>query len=303
MAYDFSARTDTDQTDLVNFPDGRILNSTPPTARNGTRIVEEVLGDTLQLFLKLLRDASITPSGSADTDSNNQYLQALNAKIVEIIRDAGSQATEALRGTMELASLSETQAGVNATNAVTPLTLNGRTATTGRTGILELATQTEVNTGTDSTRAVTPSTFAGRTATETRSGIVQISNQSNVDVGISDSFVITPLKLQNAINVVGNEESTKLTYKEIDLGTWNMDTTSSISVNHGIADADNIRNVQVLIISDSGNNRLSLEDEGDGGFNIGNTLFTLTRRVNGQFDSAVYSGTQNRGIVSFFYRS
>ena len=303
MARDFSARTDIDNTDLVNFPDGRLLNSNPPAARNGTAVVEEVYGDIVQIFLKLLRDASITASGNADTDSTSQYLQALNAKILEIIRASTSQATVSLRGTLELATLIETQDGINTTNAVTPSTLNGRTATTARTGILELATQTETNTGTDSTRAVTPSTLAGRTATETRAGIAQISNQSNVDVGLDDTLIVTPLKLENAVNVVGSDATTKLTYAEFQLGTWNMQSTFSISVNHGIADADNIRNVQVIIINDAGNARLSLEDDGDGGFNIGNTLFTLTRLANGQFDSSLYSGTQNRGFISFFYRA
>lgn len=77
MARDFSARTDIDNTNPGDFPDGRILDSNPASANNGTAVNEAVYGDLYQFFLKLLRDASIIPNGNADTDSTNQLLDAL----------------------------------------------------------------------------------------------------------------------------------------------------------------------------------------------------------------------------------
>lgn len=298
MARDFSARTDIDNTDLVNFPDGRLLNSNPPAARNGTAVVEEVYGDIIQIFLKLLRDASINPSGNADTDSTSQYLDALVAKI------RATTATTTANGTVELATNTEVNNGTSG-RVVTADGLAQRTATLTRSGIIELASDVETTAVPTvvSDKAVTPTGLAQRNATEIRNGLAEIATQTEVNTGTDDNRIVTPEKLNNATNVVGSDATTKLTYAEFSLGTWNMDTTSSISVNHGITDADNIRNVQVIIINDAGNQRLSLEDEGDGGYTIGNTLFTITRRATGQFDNVNFSGTQNRGFISFFYRA
>ena len=60
------------------------------------------------------------------------------------------------QGIVRLATNAETQAGANATIAVTPAGLTSRTATAARTGIVELATDAEATTGTDADRAVTP---------------------------------------------------------------------------------------------------------------------------------------------------
>lgn len=60
------------------------------------------------------------------------------------------------QGIVRLATDAETQAGTNATIAVTPAGLSSRTATETRTGIVELATNAETQTGTDGVRAVTP---------------------------------------------------------------------------------------------------------------------------------------------------
>ena len=297
MARDFSARTDIDNADPTNFPDGRIRDSSSPAANDGTAIVEAVLGDLHQFFLKLLRDASITPNGNADTDSVNQLLDALIAKV----RTIAASTTQ--RGAVELATNLETQTGTDNQRAITPAALSSRNAITTRSGIIRVATNAEVIAGIVSDACLTPNNLGFRVATETNAGIAQIATLAEVNTGTDDNTIVTPDKLNDTPTVVGSDAATKLTYQEFQLGTWDMDTTFSITVNHGIADADNIRNVQVIIINDSGNARLSLEDEGDGGFNIGNTLFTLTRRSTGQFDNSQFSGTQNRGFISFFYRS
>lgn len=311
MARDFSARTDIDNTDLVNFPDGRLLNSNPPAARNGTAVVEEVYGDAIQLFLKLLRDASINPSGNADTDGTSQYLDALVAKIVEVIRDTA--ATVSLRGAVELATLIETQDGINTTNAVTPATLNGRSATTARTGILELATQTETNTGTDSSRAVTPSTLAGRTATETRTGLAEIATQTEVNTGTDDSRYITPLKLNSTLSqttqVVINDNSTIIRTKTVNIPSWNMQTTSVLDIPHGVTLA-NVISVTGTIRNDTGNIRYTVGQSANTGagqpdlfvFRVDSVNVRLQRNSTGQFNDASFSSTAfNRGILQITY--
>lgn len=114
MSRDFSARTDIDNTDPTNFPDGRILDSNPPTLNNGTAIAEDVLGDLHQFFLKLLRAASITPNGLADTDSVNQLFDAFLANI----RATG--ATESSPGVAAFASQAEVDAGAIQTKMMSP---------------------------------------------------------------------------------------------------------------------------------------------------------------------------------------
>lgn len=120
MARDFAARNDTDKTDPTNFPDGRLLDSNPPSANNGTAIVEAVLGDVIQFFYKLLRDGGITPTGNADTDTANQFLDGLVAKI------RATSATTLASGTVELANQAEVDAGTDNSRAITPNTFATR---------------------------------------------------------------------------------------------------------------------------------------------------------------------------------
>lgn len=75
-----------------------------------------------------------------------------------------SAATDAARGAVELATSAETATGTDATRAVTPAGLLGRTATDTRIGLVELATTAEATTGTDTARAVTPAGLAAGVA-------------------------------------------------------------------------------------------------------------------------------------------
>lgn len=69
-------------------------------------------------------------------------------------------ATDTVKGIVELATDTETITGTDTVRAVTPFGLAAVTSTTARKGLIEIATEAEVTTGTDSTRAVTPATFA-----------------------------------------------------------------------------------------------------------------------------------------------
>jgi hypothetical protein len=80
------------------------------------------------------------------------------------------------------------------------LEVNRDQATESILGLVTLATQTEVNTGTNATDAVTPATLAGRTATETRSGIAEIATQTEVNTGTDDATIVTPLKLKTLLD-------------------------------------------------------------------------------------------------------
>lgn len=80
------------------------------------------------------------------------------------------------------------------------LEVNRDQATESVLGLVTLATQTEVNAGTNATDAVTPATLAGRTATETRAGIAEIATQTETNDGTDDATIVTPLKLKTLLD-------------------------------------------------------------------------------------------------------
>ncbi len=95
-----------------------------------------------------------------DSPTTLAHWTLINKNIPDIV-----DATETVKGIVELATTSEASAGTDTTRVVTPAglkySLDNRNATETATGLIELATQAEVNTGTDTTRAVTPATLKG----------------------------------------------------------------------------------------------------------------------------------------------
>jgi hypothetical protein len=71
-------------------------------------------------------------------------------------------------------------------------------ASTTQAGIVELADNTETQAGTDATRAVTPAGLTSRTATELQTGIAELANQAETNTGTDDTRIVTPLKLRTA---------------------------------------------------------------------------------------------------------
>jgi hypothetical protein len=109
-------------------------------------------------------------------------------------------ASDTVKGIVELATSAETQAGTDPARAVTPAGLASVTATTVRAGLVELATDTETITGTDPSRAITPSNLSARTATETRSGIVELSTNIEAREGTDNTRAVTPWGLQTKMS-------------------------------------------------------------------------------------------------------
>lgn len=94
-------------------------------------------------------------------------------------------------------------------------------------------------------------------------------------------------------------------WKIISIGDWNMDSTASVNINHGLT-IGKIRTVHVLIIQDSTNYmfELTIMDAGTvaGTFSILTSYITLTRTAGGVFDSVAYDATSfNRGFITIGY--
>lgn len=95
----------------------------------------------------------------------------------------------------------------------------------------------------------------------------------------------------------------------VDIGDWNMDTSASVFVVHGITDGDLvIRGVQVMIRSDTGSlsdlngNDLNFNNEG-GVQSITSLGITLNRLGGGRYDNAAYDSTgYNRGWILITYQ-
>lgn len=95
--------------------------------------------------------------GAAITDGH-LILTLRDGSTIDVgsVVSAISDASDTVKGIVELATDSETITGTDATRAVTPLGLAALTALDTRKGLVELATTSEATTGTDTVRAVTP---------------------------------------------------------------------------------------------------------------------------------------------------
>ena len=72
-------------------------------------------------------------------------------------------------------------------------------ATTETQGVVELATAEETISGSDTHRAITPSSLQAKTATYDRKGIVQLATEAEVKEGKNNEKAVTPSSLKNAI--------------------------------------------------------------------------------------------------------
>jgi hypothetical protein len=107
-----------------------------------------------------------------------------------------------------------------------------------------------------------------------------------------------------------SENSVVLKRKVINIGDWNMDSTTNISVAHGLT-LSNIYSVNVTIISDDsagkfmvpGFSALNSTSNTDVALNgVTSTNINLTRRAGGFFDNTDYDSTSfNRGHIVIEY--
>lgn len=95
----------------------------------------------------------------------------------------------------------------------------------------------------------------------------------------------------------------------INIGDWNMDTTASVNVAHGLT-LSKIRTINVLIRDDSAAGFYPIEIAdlttglADGNCQANATNIVLARRTGGLFDSASYDSTSyNRGFITIYHEA
>ena len=129
------------------------------------------------------------------------------------------------------------------------------------------------------------------------SGNVTISSG---DVTISSGNVT----IAGGIDVGGN--GVYLKTKVIDIGDWDMDTTFSVSISHGLT-ITNIRSVSVLITNDQETTLSGLLDYDGatsvaGQVSVGTTTVSLSRFNGSSYDDTSYDATSyNRGWIYITY--
>ena len=133
-------------------------------------------------------------------------------------------------------------------------------------------------------------------------GTLSIITNILASVGVNADINITPSGTGNTVITCNGET---LTFKIIDIGDWNMDTTGTLTVVHGVTDFKDIRQVDIIIRNDADTTRLKLETVNtstsliDGGIDsFDATNLYLNRRTAGAFDNATFSTTSyNRGFI------
>lgn len=97
--------------------------------------------------------------------------------------------------------------------------------------------------------------------------------------------------------------------KILSMGVWNMDSTTSIAVNHGLGSILRIMEVTAFVYADGGSpatalNSVSVGGALGGGINWDSSQVTVYRTTGGVFDTTGYDdGAMNRGYIVIRYTS
>ena len=230
---------------------------------------------------------------------NTKYITALNLKNSDYIN-----------ASYDRASAIEIDAGTNYAKYVTP----GYLRDSSYLSDVDKSNATEIDTGTSNAKFVTP---LGLRDSGYLSAVDKASS-TEVNTGTNDAKVITPLQLANSDYKKESEIQTQInstigTYNEhylkkkfLSLGQWNMDSTSSVSIDHGLlAGVQDIISISVIVFTDIGTvyDFTSRPDGCDYVF-ANDTYIQVARTTGGFFDSADFNSTSlptGRGRIVLEY--
>lgn len=214
---------------------------------------------------------------------------------VSVIADRIDNIVQGLDGTDALTavdinggSIDGVTIGSSSPGAVTTTALTATTADINA-GTIDGATVGASTASSGAFTTITASSTANITGDTTISGSASAAN--GVDAGASGVF---------------------MKVKVMNIGDWNMDSTATVTVAHGLT-AENIRSMSVVIRTDtsvSPINYYPLEWENTGGteaegeYKWQTTNIILKRTAGGDFDSAEFDDTSyNRGWITIWYEA
>ena len=132
-------------------------------------------------------------------------------------------------------------------------------------------------------------------------------NNNIIEDGVSNVVIVGDNQTVTESNVsiingnVLSEETAERIFTEIEIGDWNMDSTSFSGVSHSLTNWQSIRDVSVVIRNDADNRYYNTPDANLTAY-FDSSFFILTRLTGGAYDTATFSTTSyNRGFIRFSY--
>ena len=180
-----------------------------------------VTGSDQELYLSLQANTAVDPivDAAAPTYAGANW------------RRVAPPTTTSSAGLIELATQAEVDNGVATDLAVTPETLEARTASTTRTGIIEIALGSEAAALSDPNRAISPLALASVVATATSQGIAELATHAEAMTGTDAARVVTP----ESIGTLG-QSLAAAGYKTLPGGLilqWGSDVVNN-DINHNV---------------------------------------------------------------------
>ena len=174
---------------------------------------------------------------------------------------------------------------------------------------IKVAAQTGIDTTTDN-KFVKVTTFDSRGNKTFLNGSINDTYESNRAVvqgttGNLDFDGDTFFDLKNQADTLPNVGVVVLKKKRIEIGVWNMDSTTTVNITHGLSDITKIRSIEVVIFDNTettvaflGNKLVNVSSPAiDGGIDFVSTSAVSLKRTNGgTFDSTFFNSGINRGL-------
>jgi hypothetical protein len=95
-------------------------------------------------------------------------------------------------------------------------------------------------------------------------------------------------------------------FVELEIGSWNMQTTATLSVAHGLSATEwkTVRNYQAIVRNDADTQYFGLYTQiGSQGVSYFDSVnFNLERDTGGEFDNPNFNNGANRGWISYWYQ-
>ena len=156
-----------------------------------------------------------------------------------------------------------------------------------------------------------PITIGGDVQVNFSDGEILPETDDDINLG-SSTYQFKRLYVERGITInninQGEDATAAINTKIVEIGDWNMDSTASVTVTHGLT-LTKIRGVSVVIQNDASTAVYSspmyglvANDLEFGVATIGSTTITLYRRTSGGLDSTDFNATSfNRGWVTIWY--
>lgn len=289
----------------VNYLNGNIVDGQ-------TVIGEHINQDLIQLWQKLVDDASIVPNGNFDNETNSYQLKDALEFAVRVFQAANTANIN------EVYDLNPTPIALDGTKTIT--------YTTGLGAVIQITG--DVTNYTLEHIAASPGYYAGEKL------YLYIGGSQNITIkhGTGGQDITTPKGVDviatpgTLIELVADQvfpinwnilasskplqaQAIYLETKVIEIGDWDMDANQSPAgaIPHGLADFNKIRNISA-IIRDDGNSQTfhiwhcDLSGVTAGSVKASSTNIILDRISGGSFDSTSFDSTSyNRGWITITY--